>query len=259
MKLLTNSGLFLNPVLTTVLLLSATGGVLRATETDDRIESAASKSYVFKTYLKNDSIKTRSKDGKVVLTGTVSESSHKTLAENTVEKLPGVKSVDNQLTFKGDLPEEHSDSWIALKVKTVLLFHRNVSTSKTEVDVKDGVVTLRGTALNTAQRELTGEYAKDVDHVKEVKNEMTIAEKPVKTDETFSDKVDDASITAQVKLTLMSHRSTSALKTGVETVDGSVTLTGEAKNSAEKSLVTKLVSDVPGVVYVNNRMTVAVE
>ena len=96
-------------------LLVATGALLvasaslRAAETDDRIVSSATKSYVFKTYLKNDSIKTESKDGAVTLTGTVAESSHKTLAENTVESLPGVKSVDNQLTVKGEQPAEHSE------------------------------------------------------------------------------------------------------------------------------------------------------
>ena len=45
---------------------------LRASETDDRIESSAKKSYVFKTYLQDDSIKTESKSGMVTLTGTVS-------------------------------------------------------------------------------------------------------------------------------------------------------------------------------------------
>lgn len=43
-----------------------------ATKTDDRIESSAKKSYVFKTYLKDDDIKIESKDGAVTLTGTVS-------------------------------------------------------------------------------------------------------------------------------------------------------------------------------------------
>src|SRR5687767_4466507 len=96
---------------TGVLLL--TSAPLRATEeTDDRIESAAKKSHVFKTYLKDDSIKTASKNGAVTLTGTVAEASHKSLAENTVEALPGVKSVDNQLKVKGESPAEHSDGWI---------------------------------------------------------------------------------------------------------------------------------------------------
>jgi len=56
---------------------------------------------------------------------------------------------------------------------------------------------------------------------------------------------------------LLSHRSTSALRTKVETTDGVVTLQGTAKNAAEKSLVTKLVSDINGVEKVINNMTVA--
>src|ERR1043166_6260518 len=118
-------------------LLSATGALLvtstslRASEMDDRIESSAKKSYVFKTYLKDDSIKNESKNGVVTLTGTVAESSHRSLAENTVESLPGVKSVDNQLKVKGENHAEHSDGWLSMKVKTALLFHRNVSVTKT--------------------------------------------------------------------------------------------------------------------------------
>jgi osmotically-inducible protein OsmY len=245
-------------------LLVATGALLvastslRASETDDRIVSSATKSYVFKTYLKNDSIKTESKDGAVTLTGTVAESSHKTLAENTVESLPGVKSVDNQLTVKGEQPAEHSDMWISVKVKASLAYHRNVSAIGTDVYVKDGIVSLRGEASSLAQKELTTEYAKDIDNVKEVKNEMTIAKTPAKPGETMGEKIDDASITAQVKASLMTHRSTSALKTKVSTTDGVVTVSGIAKNAAEKSLVTKLVTDINGVTSVINNMTIAV-
>ena len=241
---------------TSILLVST--GPLRATETDDRIESSAKKSYVFKTYLAADSIKTESKNGAVILTGTVAEDSHKSLAENTVANLPGVKSVDNQLKIKGENPAEHSDAWIGMKVKSALLFHRNVRATKTDVNVKDGVVILSGEASSQAQKELATEYAKDIDNVKEVKNEMTVATAPAKAGETMGEKMDDASITAQVKSSLMTHRSTSALKTKVETTDGVVTLSGIAKNAAEKSLVTKLVTDVNGVSSVINNMTIAV-
>ena len=243
-------------------LLAATGTLLvaganlRASDTDDRIVSSAKKSHVFKTTLKGDSIKTVSKDGVVTLTGTVAESSHKSLAEDTVESLPGVKSVDNRLTVKGVKQEEHSDGWISTKVKSTLLFHRNVSAHGTDVYVKDGVVSLRGEVANSAQRELTAEYAKDVEGVKEVKNELTIAKGPKDKMEKAGDKIDDASITAQVKSSLMSHRSTSAVKTKIKTTDGVVTVTGVAKNAAEKSLVTKLVNDINGVTSVVNNMTV---
>jgi osmotically-inducible protein OsmY len=255
MKLKTTHTLALLAAVSTMLMTSAP---LRAADTDSRIESSAAKSYTFKTYLKDDSIKIASKDGVVTLTGTVAEASHKSLAENTVAGLPDVKSVDNQLTIKGENPAEHSDAWITMKVKTALLFHRNVSGTGTSVYTKDGVVTLQGEASSMAQKELTTEYAKDIDNVKEVKNEMTIAKTPATPGATIGDKIDDASITAQIKTALLSHHSTSALHTGVTTTDGVVTLTGIAKNDAEKSLVTKLVTDINGVTSVINNMTVAV-
>jgi osmotically-inducible protein OsmY len=227
-----------------------------ASKVDDRIESSAKKSYVFKTYLKGDDIKIQSKDGVVTLTGSVSEESHKSLAQETVADLPGVKSVDNRLEVKGERPAENSDTWVLMKVKTALLFHRNVSGFKTEINVKDGIVTLRGEATSLAQKDLTTEYAKDVEGVKDVKNEMTVAKTSVKRDKTVGEKVDDASITAQVKMTLLSHRSTSAFNTKVKTKNGVVTLSGKAKNAAEKELATKFVNDVKGVKSVKNRMTI---
>jgi len=242
----------------TVSTMLITSAPLRAADMDSRIESSAANSYTFKNYLKDDSIKTDSKDGVVTLTGTVADASHKSMAENTVASLPGVKSVDNELLINGEQPAEHSDAWITTKVKTALLFHRNVSATETTVYTKDGVVTLQGEATSMAQKELTTEYAKDIDNVKDVNNEMTIANTPATPDATIGDKIDDASITAEVKSSLLSHHSTSAMNTGVTTTDGVVTLTGIAKNDAEKSLVTKLATDINGVTSVINNMTIAV-
>lgn len=229
---------------------------LYASKMDDRIESSAKESYVFKTYLKDDNIVIQSRDGVVTLTGTVSDEAHKSLAQETVANLPGVERVDNRLEIKGERPAENSDLWLKAEVKTVLLFHRNVSAARMEVDVKDGIVTLRGDADNQAQMDLTTEYVKDVEGVKDVKNEMTVLKTSKKTDKTLGEKIDDASITAQVKLTLLTHRSTSALNTRVETNAGVVTLGGKAKNAAEKDLVAKLVNDVKGVKDVKNEMTI---
>jgi osmotically-inducible protein OsmY len=216
---------------------------------------SAKQSYVFKTYLQGDDIKIMSKDGVVSLTGTVSESSHKTLAQETVAGLPGVKSVDNRLEVKGAPPTANSDAWLRDKVKVTLLFHHSVSTGTTNVDVKDGIVTLRGEAASQTQKDLTTEYAKDVEGVKAVNNEMTVATTPVKT-RTVGEIIDDASITAQVKLTLLYHRSTSALNTKVETKNGVVTLYGKARNAAESNLAARLANDIAGVKEVNNRMTI---
>ncbi len=241
-------------LMVTAVVLLVTSVPVHASKMDDRIESSAKKSYVFKTYLKGDDIKIQSKDGVVTLTGTVSEESHKALAQETVADLPGVKNVDNRLEVKGERPAENSDAWLTTKVKTILLFHRNVS-AMTEVNTKDGIVTLQGEATSQAQKDLTTEYAKDVEGVKDVTNEMTVTKTSKKT-RTVGEKIDDASITAQVKMTLLYHRSTSALNTSVTTKKGVVTLSGKASNAAEKDLATKFANDVNGVKSVKNRMTI---
>ena len=234
----------------------ATSVPVRASETDDKIDSSFRQTYVYKTYLMDDAIKADAKDGVVTLTGTVAEESHKALAQETVSSLPGVTRVDNRLATKAEVASENADVWIGRKVKTTLLFHRNVSASQTTVEVQDGIVTLKGEAASAAQKELTAEYAKDIEGVKAVRNEMTVAAMPQTPVQTAGEKMDDASVTAQVKTALSTHRSTSAMKTKVETRNGEVTLTGIAKNAAEKSLVTKLVTDIQGVTSVNNEMTV---
>lgn len=229
---------------------------LCATEADDAMESSFKQTYVFKTYLKDDAINMKAQDGVVTLTGTVADGFNKALAQDTAENIYGVTRVDNQLATPAEVAAEKSDTWIGRKVTLALLFHRNVSASKTTINVKDGVVTLSGAATSRAQKDLTTEYAKDVDDVKGVNNEMTITDAPEVAEQTIGAQIDDASVTAQVKAALATHRSTSSIRTKVETRDGAVTLTGIAKNAAEKSLVEKLASDIRGVTSVKNKMTV---
>ncbi|MGX9728491.1 MAG: BON domain-containing protein [Candidatus Electronema sp. VV] len=234
----------------------ATSTPAMSTEMDDRIESSFKQSFIYKRYLKDEKIKISSREGAVILSGSVSDESGRQMAQNIAEALPNIKSVENQIEITGERPAEKSDIWISMKVKGSLMYHRNVNAMKTEVSVKDGIVTLKGEAASQAQKELTAEYAKDINGVKEVKNEMTTAAAPEPETQTMAEKIDDASVTAQVKMALLTHRSTSSITTKIATKDGEVTLTGIAKNDAEKSLVTKLVTGIQGVVSVKNLMTV---
>lgn len=227
-----------------------------ASEIDDKTESAAKNSYIFKTFLKGDNVKVYSKNGAVTLSGTVDHDSHKRLAEETVANLPSVKSVDNRLELKGEHPSESSNEWIAMKVNTMLVLNRNVSPSNTNVYVEEGVVTLRGKATSEAQRDLITEYVRDINGIEGVRNEMTVTPLATEPQQTRQEKIDDASITAQVKMALLSRRSTSGYDIKIETRNGIVTLNGIAQNGAQKDLVTKLVSGVYGVNGVINKMAV---
>lgn len=229
---------------------------LHAAEIDDRIESSFKESYVAKTYLKNDAVKAESSEGVVTLSGTVDQQTHKALAQETAQNLPGVTRVDNRLELKGEQPAESSNEWIAMKVNTMLLFNRNVRSSDTDVYVEEGIVTLRGEAESATQKDLITEYVKNVKGIESVRNEMTIAATPKEPRQATQEKIDDASITAQVKTALLTHRSTSDLDPKVKTKDGVVTLGGKASDSTEKDLVTNLVRDIRGVSNVINNMVV---
>jgi len=219
--------------------------------TDRKIEDAAQASYNYRTVLEGQ-VKVKASDGVVTLTGTVQDKYDRSLAEDTVSNLPGVVSVDNEIQVSPDVPE-HSDAWIALKAHALLLVKANVSTD-TKVDVKDGVVTLSGTVESRAQKDLTEAYIKDIDNVKSVTNNLVVQAPPAGP--TAGAVVDDASITAQIKYELLTHRSTSALSTKVTTNAGVVSIGGTADNDAEKDLVTKLAQDTRGVQAVVNNMTV---
>ena len=240
-----------------LLLLTGPLALLASSSTDRKIEDAAKASYNYQTVLE-DHVKVKAKDGVVTLTGTVQDKDERELAVDTVENLPGVLSVNNEIKVEPAYPEK-SDAWMAVKIRSRLLVKANVSAATTKVVVTDGNVVLSGTADNIAQKDLTAIYAKDIDGVKTVQNEITIKDQPAKGEkmtERMSDKMDDASITSQVKYALLTHKATSALKTKVTTNDGSVVITGVASSAAEKSLVSKLAGDVRGVKSVNNSMTV---
>jgi len=256
---------------------------LFATTTDEAIEKTAQESYIFQTQLKDDTISVTSRDGMVTLSGLVSEEVHKSLAQETVANIAGVRNIDNQLETKPEFTAT-SDELIMAKVKLQLLSHKNLSAVKTDILVQDGIVTLNGQAKNQAQVDLTTEYIQDIEGVKDVKNNMSaindkttvqtieervevVGRKIGDTAEAVSRKIgynadeiggsiDDASITALVKATLLFHRSTSAIKTKVDTLDGVVTLTGIARNSSEKELAEKFVLDISGVKSVINKMSV---
>ncbi len=243
----------LNKLVAFSIIATASVSMFASSDTDRKIEDAAKASYNYRTVL-NDQVTVKSDEGVVTLTGVVADRDLKTLAEDTVSNLPGVLRVDDQITLDPAL-KEHSDAWIAFKIRTQLLVRSNVSYANTKVEVKDGIVTLTGTAENLAQKELTGEYAKEIDWVKSVKNEIVVNAAPA-TGQTMAEKIDDASITSQVKLALFTHKSTSALKTKITTTDGVVVISGEAANDAEKSLVEKLANSIRGVKSVTNNMTV---
>ena len=228
---------------------------LQATETDGRIIAAAKGSHNFKTYLLDDKINIVSKNGCVTLTGKVQDEFHRALAEETLAGLPAVKSVNNQLNIVEAPGGLDPDAALRVKVQAALLFHRRLSAVQTKVSVDKGVVTLRGVAASEEQKALAGSHVLGLDGVTAVVNDMTVGD-PHPKRRAIRRKIDDASLTAQVKLALLFTRATRGAHTKVITENGIVELSGTAKSRAEKDQATRVAQTVDGIKAVHNRMSV---
>lgn len=74
--------------------------------------------------------------------------------------------------------------------------------------------------------------------------------------ETVGAYVDDTTITAQIKSRFIENKLVDATAIGVETLKGTVLLSGFAKNSAEKSTAESIARGVKGVTSVRNEIIV---
>ncbi len=154
---------------------------------------------------------------------------------------------------KYTIGEKIDDTVITAQVKIALMKDSSTSTLGADVKTTNGIVLIQGTVQDNYERDMTTKVAESVRGVKSVQNEMKVINEITST---VSERLEDSAITTKVKMALTLHTSTGALRTSVTTTDLVVTVTGKAKNKAEKELVTKVIEDVEGVKKVVNNMTV---
>ncbi|UTV30756.1 BON domain-containing protein [Photobacterium atrarenae] len=166
--------------------LTATSGVYASDRwekeaSDAWIDGKAEATLLLNTNLNSFDINTDVRDGVVILTGDVNSSVEKSLAEELVMNIDGVKSVQNNLVIINENIEEAVvsgliDTKIASVVKTQLLAEPDVSGTDINVEVNNGIVTLLGRVQNSAEKDLAEEVAKKVSDVKEVVNNLKTSE-----------------------------------------------------------------------------------
>ena len=133
--------------------------------------------------------KVTTNDGVVTLTGNARSSAEKQLTARYAGEVEGVKNVNNRLvvivpkTGESRIQKEGAgsaaldkldDASITGRVKTALAVHHGTSALHTDVDTKDGVVTLIGTAETSAQKTLAERVAKKVKGVRSVENDLQV-------------------------------------------------------------------------------------
>jgi len=126
-------------------------------------------------------IEVDSKDGVVTLKGRAQSPEAKEVAGNLATNTDGVVSVNNLISISAadsinsrtdpqvNSPvEDMSDVWITSKVKSSLIYSRNIDGMNIKVETKSGLVSLNGIVANYAEKELAVEIARNIRGVKGV-------------------------------------------------------------------------------------------
>jgi osmotically-inducible protein OsmY len=121
--------------------------------------------------------------GVVTLKGQAKDADAKQLAGSLASNTDGVTEVNNLISISArdtqaikeqneaqanSVREEFSDAWITSKVKSSLIYSRNLDGLNIKVDTKSGVVSLDGVVANYAEKELAVEIARNIRGVKGV-------------------------------------------------------------------------------------------
>jgi osmotically-inducible protein OsmY len=152
-----------------------------------------------------------------------------------------------------------ADKGINNEIFDLLLSNHSLAPGSVRFEVRDSVVTISGNTPLTANKEqIDSVIAKlpGVQRVDDNRTTDTMAQNAPESAATIQ-KIDDKSLTDEIKSALMFHNSTSNTIIQITTVNGVVTITGMAASEAEKTRTTQLAAGISGVNSVINNMTVA--
>jgi hyperosmotically inducible protein len=113
----------------------------------------------------------------VTLRGIVGTEEERTEAENIAARTPGVERVRNLIELESEVPEsDKSDFAMRVKIGSQLAADPDVRRTDIDVDVEEGKVTLSGVVANNTAREEAERIARSVEGVREVNNELKVAQ-----------------------------------------------------------------------------------
>jgi hyperosmotically inducible protein len=128
-----------------------------------------------------------------------------------------------------------------------------------QVSVHDGKATLTGKVDEDVNKALAKQIALGVTGIKEVDNQIIVQADyvpPKRSERSFGEVVDDATISSAIKSKLLWSKYTDGLAVEVETRNGRVTLQGTAESGAAKELAGNLAMNTRGVISVNNKLVI---
>lgn len=119
-------------------------------------------------------------EGRVLLTGTVPKPEARVDAVRLAWQAAGVREVLNEIkvSTEGGFSDYARDVAISQKMKTALLFDKEIRNINYTVDVNDSVIYLMGIAQNEAELERVIAYGRDISGVRGVVNYVRLRTDP---------------------------------------------------------------------------------
>jgi hyperosmotically inducible protein len=135
------------------------------------------------------------------------------------------------------------DGWITMKLKLALLANSPTSGFETEVDTKDGVVTLTGIVDTNEAKAAADQTAKEIDGVKSVNNQLQVVPEARRKEINAS----DDKIKEEIGKAMDNDPKLSDLSLAVDSNAGVVSLEGSVDTNEQLLYTAQALRKVPGV------------
>jgi osmotically-inducible protein OsmY len=186
------------------------------------------------------------KDGIVTLSGFVRSYAQKFEAEQTAKRVNGVRAVANDIEVRLPIFNQRPDPEIARDAVEEIQKNLPYASDHIGVVVRDGWVTLEGSVEWNYQRERAAQVVRRVRGVKGVTNLIEL-----------QPRVPPVEVKHKIEQAFRRSAELDANRITVETEGGVVTLRGTVRSWAERQEAERVAWATPGVVRVNNLITIS--
>jgi osmotically-inducible protein OsmY len=218
-------------------------------KTDTELQSDVIAELKYEPIVKVTDIGVLVKDGTVTLNGYVSSYVQKYEAVQAVKRVAGVKAIADDIETQLPHSIHHTDGDIAAAAVNQIGWSTSIPPGTLRVTVREGWISLEGEVDGWHQRNLASSVVRHMSGVLGVSNQISVKMNSEPT-------VKPVEVERAIKSAFKRSAVVDANQIRVETADGTVTLSGNVRNLAERDEAERAAWSAPGVFTVENQLMV---